>query len=137
MRFLKSLYMVFFFLTLIHTSGCSQSSQEISPEEVNRLRQNAEDIIIIDVRTPEEFTGELGHIPGAVLRPLQQIETWESEFSKDKGKKIIMVCRSGNRSGVSTQYFMDKGYENVYNMSGGMRAWNKLTLPIEQKNTEK
>jgi len=128
--------MVFFFLILIHTSGCSQSLREISPEEVNRLQQNTQEMIIIDVRTPEEFTGELGHIPGAILRPLQQIENWEPEFSKDIDKKIIMVCRSGNRSSVSTQYLLDKGYKNVYNMSGGMRAWNKLAFPIEQKNNE-
>jgi len=136
MKSLKIVYKMFLLLILGHTSGCTQSTAKLSPQEVYQMQQEGKEVIIIDVRTPEEFTGELGHIPGSILSPLQQIEEWESEFSQDKNKQIIMVCRSGNRSGVSTQYFLDRGYKNVFNMSGGMRAWNQSRLPIETEINE-
>ncbi|MCK4894893.1 MAG: rhodanese-like domain-containing protein [Calditrichia bacterium] len=124
------------FILLFSNSGCSQEIPEVSPVQVKQILDEKEDVIIIDVRTSGEFTGELGHIPGAILRPLQEIEDWQTEFSEENDNRIIMVCRSGNRSGVTTRYFLDHGYLNVQNMSGGMRAWNELSFPIEKSPAE-
>jgi rhodanese-related sulfurtransferase len=118
-------------------AGCAQEIQEISPRQVKQILDNNEDVIIIDVRTSGEFEGELGHIPGAVLRPLKEIEDWEPEFDEKKENRLIMVCRSGNRSGVATQYFIDHGYNNIQNMSGGMLVWNELSFPIEKSPADK
>ena len=121
---------------LFSSYGCSQENPEVSPEQVKQMLDENEDVIIIDVRTSAEFTGELGHIPGALLKPLQEIEEWQSEFTEQKKDRIIMVCRTGNRSGVATQYFLDREYKNVFNMTGGMKAWNELSFPVAKEPFE-
>ena len=125
------------FIFIFTHSSYSQDVPEISPVQVKQLLDEKENIILIDVRTSDEFTGGLGHIPGALLRPLQEIEEWHAEFSEKKENRIVMVCRSGNRSRVATKYFQDRDYENIKNMSGGMRAWNKLSFPTEKSPAEK
>ena len=128
----------YFILLLIITGliGCgnsqSQDFKEIKPLEVKRFIDQQKDIIIIDVRTAEEYIGPLGLIRGTLLRPIQEIEKWIDEFEAHKGKEIIMVCRSGNRSGVAAEYFAQNGFNSVYNMIGGMRAWNAAGFPVEK-----
>jgi len=126
-----------FLLLLFSFSNCgkSQSIMTISPQEVKTKLDNKEKIIIIDVRSIEEFDGELGHIPGAILRPIPDITTWSDEFSEQKEQEIVMVCRSGNRSSRATSFLQEQGFSNVRNMSGGMLEWNKLEFPIEKNNS--
>lgn len=98
--------------------------------QVKEYLEKNPDTILIDVRTAPEFTGELGHIPGARLKPLQEIEKWYGELEKEKDKKIILVCRSGNRSGVAAGFLVKKGFTDVVNMAGGMRAWNAAKYEV-------
>lgn len=130
-NFTASLLLLFSFLNC----GNSQSIMTISPQEVKTKLDNKEKIIIIDVRSMEEFDGELGHIPGAILRPIPDITIWSDEFSEQKEQEIVMVCRSGNRSSRATSFLQEQGFSNVKNMSGGMLEWNKLEFPIEKNNS--
>ncbi len=102
------------------------------PGEVNTRLESTEKLTIIDVRSEAEFTGELGHIPGSILRPLPEINKWIHEFSDLKNEEIIVVCRSGNRSSRATQYLQEQGFSNVKNMSGGMLEWNRNNYPVEK-----
>lgn len=90
-----------------------QSSQEV----LERLQKKAK-IKILDVREPEEWVS--GHIPGAVHIPMGQIVERLEEISFDE--ELIVVCRSGNRSSMVSEYLGERGY-NVVNMFGGMMAW--------------
>jgi rhodanese-related sulfurtransferase len=93
--------------------------------------QNLKDVILIDVRMPDEYVGELGHIEWARLITLgAELEA----FLKTANKQLpmIFVCRSGARSGRATEAALALGFENVYNMEGGMLAWNSLGHPISQ-----
>jgi hydroxyacylglutathione hydrolase len=85
---------------------------------------------IVDVRQPEEFTGDLGHIPGAQLIVLDTLASEIGQLSKDDS--IVFVCRSGGRSGRATQYALSQGFKKVFNMAGGMLLWNELHLPVEK-----
>jgi rhodanese-related sulfurtransferase len=126
-----SLFLPLLFLSI----GCTQSQKSantITPEQLKQKIDNHENMILIDVRTQPEYTGELGHIKGTVLLPVQDITSWISNYENDKDKEIIMICRSGNRSGRATQYFLDNGFKDVYNMEGGMIAWNKAGYPLEK-----
>ncbi|MBN2366478.1 MAG: rhodanese-like domain-containing protein [Calditrichaeota bacterium] len=119
-------------------TGCEQSQSkeqiaDLSPSDVKNLIDQDRQVLIIDVRTPVEFTGELGHIPGSVLRPVQEIEEWIREFEDRKDQEIVVVCRSGNRSGYATKYLQNRAFENVSNMRGGMRAWNKNKYPVSRE----
>ena len=80
-------------------------------------------ILLLDVRTLDEFDGPLGHIAGAVLIPIQEIEQRIDELNKHKEKEIIVICRSGNRSQTGTRILISHGF-NAVNMVGGMKAWN-------------
>jgi rhodanese-related sulfurtransferase len=83
---------------------------------------------LIDVRRPDEFNGELGHIPGAELVTLgEQLEKKLNVM--DKKTKIIFICRSGARSGHATLMAQELGFDSVYNLEGGMIHWNNLDLP--------
>ncbi len=138
MKIWKNYLIYLFIIGFFGFTGCGKSQSEqadhgLNPEEVKNLIQSDQEVILIDVRTPGEYTGELGHIEGTVLRPVQEIEKWAGEFENNKDKKIVMICRSGNRSGFATKYFLNKGFHDVYNMEGGMRAWNRLKYPVTRE----
>ena len=76
---------------------------------------------LIDVREPDEFTGELGHIEGAELVPLAELEKHAASW--DKKRPLVMVCRSGRRSLTAANALIDQGFEQVMNLRGGMIAY--------------
>lgn len=102
---------------------------EVSPQQVN---EKLSDVIAIDVRRPEEYCGELGHIEGV---PLVTLETdFENHLETlDKSKTYVFVCRSGGRSTNATLLAKSMGFENVFNMQGGMLRWNALDLPVSKE----
>ncbi|PIR23197.1 MAG: sulfurtransferase [Deltaproteobacteria bacterium CG11_big_fil_rev_8_21_14_0_20_45_16] len=101
---------------------------EVSPESVH---DQVENIKLIDVRRPDEFTGELGHIEGSVLVTLgADLESYLE--SLNKSDTYVFVCRSGARSSTSTLMAQSLGFSKVFNMKGGMLRWNALGFPIEK-----
>ena len=94
---------------------------DVHPEEV---LENISSLCLIDVRTPDEFTGPLGHIESSSLIVLDQLQQQLSKLPQDK--TIIFICRSGNRSGQAALWAQKQGFQNVYNMKGGMLLWNDL-----------
>ncbi len=99
---------------------------DVDPKEVNDLH---EQISIIDVRRPDEYTGELGHIAGSRLITLDTLSHHIQSLQKDK--PIVFVCRSGARSANAASMAVSYGYDKVYNMKGGMIAWNEYGLDVE------
>jgi rhodanese-related sulfurtransferase len=82
-------------------------------------------LFIIDVRTPGEYQHD-GHIPGSRLVPLSVLPVRMQEIPKDR--TIVCVCRSGARSYTACELLQKKGYQNVYNLSGGMIGWKRAGL---------
>ncbi len=86
---------------------------------------------MIDVRNPEEFIGELGHLPGAKLVTLGgELEQYLNSI--DPKTEIVFICRSGKRSASATLTAMDMGFTSVYNMQGGMLACLQLGVRTER-----
>jgi len=104
---------------------------EIQPEALDERRGGgrADEIQVIDVREPEEFSGGLGRIPGARLVPLSELVARSAEI--DKERPAVMVCRSGARSAQATALLRKAGYEQVANLAGGMLRWRAAGLPFE------
>lgn len=98
---------------------------DITPAE---LLAHKSDVRIIDVRRPDEYIGELGHIQGAELIVLDTLPQQIEELPKDE--TIVFICRSGNRSGQAAAYAMENGIKSVFNMKGGMIAWNEQGFEI-------
>lgn len=121
-------------VSIFALSGCNETQDTAkkttaSPREVYEQRAD-EKVLIIDVRTPAEFRQE--RIREAINKPLDDIEKWVQELPKDK--TIYFVCRSGNRSGIAQRTAAQRGYENTFNMEGGMIAWRREGLPTVSGN---
>lgn len=111
-------------------TGCSKSTEEesvnekiqyikISPKDAKEIMDN-EESIVLDVRTKDEY--DQGHIEGAVLLPVDEISSKAEEVLKDKKAKILVYCRSGNRSATAAKTLIKMGYENVLDF-GGIIDW--------------
>ena len=94
------------------------------------MKINREDAVVIDVREDSEVAN--GRIPNARHIPLGQLASRLGELEKHKGKPIIVACRSGHRSAGACGILTKNGFENVFNLSGGMIAWEQANLPVEK-----
>lgn len=97
-------------------------------EAVQKINHN--DALIIDVREPAEVAQ--GKIARAKLIPLGELKNRIGELEKHKTKPIIMVCRSGSRSAGACGILRKEGFSEVYNLAGGMIAWQQSNLPVEK-----
>lgn len=96
-----------------------------------QVHSHADQLVLIDVRRPEEFNNELGHAPGAKLITLgHDIDAFLA--SADKSQAIAFLCRSGARSAHVTQVSRQLGFTKTFNMAGVMLAWNQAGLPVER-----
>ncbi|WP_245896050.1 rhodanese-like domain-containing protein [Deinococcus irradiatisoli] len=100
--------------------------QEVSPTEAQRRVENG--ALLIDVREANEY--QEVHAQGAQLMPFSEFEARYTELPKDK--ELVMICRSGARSGRAAQFLLDQGYSQVVNLSGGTLAWQEQGLPTEE-----
>ena len=85
---------------------------------------------LVDVREPDEFTGPLGHIAGSELVPMGQVLDAAAQW--DRAVPTLLICRSGARSGRVAAVLAQAGFTEMYNLAGGMLAWNGLGLPVER-----
>lgn len=86
-------------------------------------------LTLIDVRNPDEFA--TGRAPGALLKPLPQIEQWGPTLEMRK-MNYLVICRSGKRSMAACERMVAMGYAHVTNVAGGMIEWEKAGLPIQR-----
>lgn len=112
----------------------SEEYAEITVQQVNDV---LDDYHVVDVREPDEFTGELGHIAGSRLLPLGELmarvdggEDHSTLFGDAGARPILMVCRSGGRSGMACARLAEAGVANATNMIGGMLEWNRVGLAV-------
>lgn len=115
------------------TKSTNPNLPGVTDVEPKELWEQKDHLILVDVRRPDEFTGELGHVPGAKHMVLDMLPQTIGELPKDK--TVVFICRSGGRSGNATAFAREQGYTDVYNMKGGMLLWNELALPTEGKNS--
>jgi rhodanese-related sulfurtransferase len=89
--------------------------KEIGPQQLGNLPEGTR---LIDVRQPEEFDGELGHLSGAELVPLATLQT--AAQSWDRSKPYLLICRSGGRSSSACGVLHKMGFSDITNLRGGM-----------------
>ena len=99
---------------------------EIEPDWVD---EHGTGVQIVDVREANEFAGPLGHIVGARLMPLGDLENHAGELATDR--PVITVCRSGARSAQATTILKKVGFVKVANLAGGMLRWRTQKLPTQ------
>lgn len=101
------------------------TSQKLDQGTAQENLEANEDILLIDVRTPEEF--EEKHIPNSILLPDYDIDKLAPEMLPDKDAQIYLYCRSGNRSSMAAAKLADMGYTQVYDI-GGIIDWKYETI---------
>ncbi len=102
------------------------SVTNVSVEQTRQLlasRANSPEFVVLDVRTPAEFS--TGHVPGAV-----NVDALASDFENrlrafDKSKTYLVYCRSGNRSQQAVQLMDRLGFRSIYHMTAGILGWDK------------
>ncbi|MBM4170040.1 MAG: rhodanese-like domain-containing protein [Ignavibacteria bacterium] len=122
----------------VTTLLCQQDPQSIkttSPGEVYQWIQSDSSLVLLDVRTAQEFDGELGHVAHAILLPVQELDSHMKDLDSLKAKTVVTICRSGNRSARAATMLQEHGFR-VYNMSGGMLKWNAEGLPVVRGERE-
>ncbi len=106
---------------------------DLSGTDTVEMMKNEKDILVLDVRTQGEFTGELGHLKGAKLIPVDELSSRFSEIAAYKKKKVLVVCRSGVRSRRASSALVNNGFEHVYNIAPGMAGMNQVPgAPIDR-----
>jgi len=106
--------------------------RQLTPAEVNARLVAATPPLLLDVREPDEFSAELGHIAGSVLVPLKDLPARAAEFAAFKQRDVVVVCRAGVRSTTAAVILTGLGFEHVANLKGGMLDWNDAKLPVER-----
>ncbi|MFZ2102267.1 MAG: VTT domain-containing protein [Oricola sp.] len=86
--------------------------------------------IIVDVRGRDEFTGPLGHIPGAINIPLGELHAGQGALQGDPEATIVLVCRTDKRSAAAARQLQTSGFADIRVLRGGMERWNSLGLEI-------
>jgi rhodanese-related sulfurtransferase len=99
--------------------------------ELKQRLNTKEDLLLPDVRTPEDYTGEQGHIAGSMLIPLEELEQRLDELGDYLEKPVVTICRADRKSAKAAQLLTQKGFADVNVARIGMTDWNKNAYPVE------
>jgi phage shock protein E len=131
---------ILFFLIALLIAGCQSkamtgktinlkngSYQNVTADELKSMLKN-KDFVLINVHIP--FAG---NIAGTDLSlPYDQIENNLSQLPSEKNAKIVLFCRSGHMSAIAAEKLVSLGYTKVWNVDGGMVAWEQAGYEIEK-----
>lgn len=110
--------------------------KEVFPWDLEEMLEKNPDLMIVDIREPDEF--RQGAIKNAIPVPRGLLESacdWGysdtiPELAKARDKTVILACRSGNRSVMAAFTLQLMGYNDVYSLKTGIRGWNDYELPL-------
>jgi len=110
--------------------------KELMPWDVDAMRKATPDLLIVDVREPDEYAA--GHIQGSLLVPRGILEAscdWGYSdtlpaLAQARTLPVVLVCRSGNRTALAALTLQQMGFEQVFSMKTGVRGWNDYELPL-------
>lgn len=108
----------------------------IDPRAIHEMIKDGTDVLVIDVRSPSEFTGNLGHVDGALNLQADELAdrlgSADGDLDSLKNEPVCVVCRGENRSPRVAKMLTRTGFTNVCIMKTGMAGWNRHGLPVER-----
>lgn len=113
--------------------GKLRSGPMLDVEELKQ-RMDAGDVLVLDVRTADDFTGEQGHIPGATNIPLEELPDRISELADYLEKPVGIVCRTDRRSVKAARILAQNGFADVHVVKGGMTDWHQHGYPVQEQH---
>lgn len=124
--FIKSITAVLVLVSALVTS-LPASAKDITQAELQQLMKNEKQVVLLDVRTVEEFVE--GHIPNALNIPHKELEARLAELSGEKNTQIVIYCRSGRRAEVAKQVLVKNGFSHLDHLTGDFNGWTSSKLP--------
>lgn len=109
-------------------SATKQAITEQTPDQVQRRLGDESNLLLIDVREPNEYQD--GAIPDATHVPRGFLELRIEDIERDRSRPIVLYCAGGTRSALAAKALQDMGYGNVVSMSGGFREWKDSGKPV-------
>ncbi len=106
----------------------------ISPTDVKRQLDAHENILLLDLRSHQEFFGNLGHVPSSINIPLNELNrniTKNHWLCSDSNRRVIVICQTGTRAAFALPLLRHAGIRNALVMSGGLAAWLDQDFPVE------
>jgi rhodanese-related sulfurtransferase len=103
--------------------------RDLEPERLLALLAEDEAVLLLDVRTPEEFRA--GHIPAARNLPVQEIGARIAGLEPWRDRDVIAYCRSGRRSGEALAVLEQAGFRRLWHLEGDFGAWASAGRPVE------
>ena len=122
------LVILFAFLVAACGGDTASASVELVPARVAASAIEATDVVVLDIRTPEEFQG--GHIEGAINIDFYATDFADQLAQLDRGTEYVMYCRSGNRSAEAAKIMKDLEFAAVDEIDGGILSWVGSGFPI-------
>ncbi|MCK5336497.1 MAG: VTT domain-containing protein, partial [Gammaproteobacteria bacterium] len=102
----------------------------MSVEQVKQKLDAGEDVLLLDVRSANDFVGEQGHVEGAKLIPLEELAKSIDEIEDFQEKTVMTICRTDKRSAKAAQILAKNGFADVHVVKQGMTDWNEKGYPV-------
>lgn len=99
-------------------------------DELKKRLDGGADLLVLDVRTPAEFDGELGHIAGALNIPIDELPSRIAELSAWRQRTVVTLCRTDRRSSTAVAVLVANGFSDVEVAAGGMAQWHAKGYPV-------
>lgn len=116
-------------LVLACSERADGSDVSISPAQLAARIEAGDAPLILDVRTPAEFSA--GHIPGSINIPQDELGERLDALALDPGDEIVVHCQSGRRASAAERTLREAGYTHVLDLEGHMQGWKAAGLPLE------
>jgi len=127
---LVTAFVVVSLLLLQNLAADAGGKGSVDPQQATNLI-NRQDAVVVDVRPMADFAS--GHIINAINIPINSLDKQMGQLEKHKARPIIVNCRSGATSQMACRQLRKSGFEQVYNLRGGILAWQSANLPIRRK----
>ena len=115
------------FVSTLALGACGQpvapSDAPVQPGALAALLEGKDAPLLLDVRTPEEFAQ--GHVPGATLVPVQELESRLRELEPYKQRGVVAYCEVGGRASKAAELLRERGFANVRLLDGSMKRWRE------------
>jgi rhodanese-related sulfurtransferase len=99
-------------------------------EEFRQRRDTEKNLLVLDVRTSQDYVGEQGHIDGAVNIPVEELQQRMDELGDYLEQPVAIVCRTDKRSAKAALLLTEEGFSDVHVVRGGMTKWIEAGLPV-------
>jgi len=125
-----TILLLLFAVTIITASAQSGTKTEVNSTDVSELLKKNKNLVILDVRTAEEFNE--GHIKGAINIDVRQLDFAAKVEKLNKNAKYLVHCRTNHRSTMAVNQMMQSGFKTIYQMMDGFAGWSANGLPIQK-----